>query len=61
MESAFLIPLKCLTLAPTVALMASIGSTEDKELLATSLFHLRQQPTGTVEGDILRLSFLIEA
>ncbi|KZT04586.1 iron-containing alcohol dehydrogenase [Laetiporus sulphureus 93-53] len=38
----------CLTLAPTVALKAQIASEEDKEWLSGVLFHLREQPTGSL-------------
>jgi len=50
----------CLTLAPTVLLKAKIASQEDKEYLAAALFYLRQPSTGSLEGDILRLSALIQ-
>ncbi|KAJ6627357.1 alcohol dehydrogenase IV [Mycena sp. CBHHK59/15] len=49
----------CLTLAPVVALKARTASPEDKECLANALFYLREPSTGSVEGDILRLSALI--
>ncbi|RDB25420.1 Alcohol dehydrogenase 2 [Hypsizygus marmoreus] len=50
----------CLTLGPTVALKADIASQEDKELLAKSLFYLRQPSTGSIDGDVLKLSSLIK-
>ncbi|KAI0661105.1 iron-containing alcohol dehydrogenase [Cubamyces menziesii] len=46
----------CLTLAPVVALKAETASKEDKEWLAGALFHLRKPSTGSLEGDILKLS-----
>ncbi|KAI0644566.1 iron-containing alcohol dehydrogenase [Trametes meyenii] len=46
----------CLTLGPVVALKAEVASAEDKEWLAGALFHLRQPSTGSLEGDILKLS-----
>jgi hypothetical protein len=56
-----LIAPKCLTLAPTVALKAAIATPEDKEHLAKSLFYLQQPSTGTLVGDVLKLSSLIHA
>ena len=50
---------KCLTLSPTVALQAEIASAEDQESLAEALFFLREPSTGSVEGDVRRLSTLI--
>ncbi|KAI0081311.1 iron-containing alcohol dehydrogenase [Panus rudis PR-1116 ss-1] len=50
----------CLTLAPVVALEAEILSQSDKDWLAGALFHLRQPTTGSVEGDIRKLSGLIQ-
>ncbi|KAJ7477215.1 alcohol dehydrogenase IV [Mycena galericulata] len=49
----------CLTLSPVVALQARIASPEDKECLANALFYLREPSTGSVDGDILKLSELI--
>ncbi|KAG6886147.1 hypothetical protein C0993_000665 [Termitomyces sp. T159_Od127] len=49
----------CLTLAPTIALQSKIASQDDKELLAQTLFYLHQPSTGSVEGDILKLSSLV--
>ncbi|KAG6915459.1 hypothetical protein DXG01_011363 [Tephrocybe rancida] len=49
----------CLTLAPTVALKAKVASQEDKELLAKTLFYLQQPSTGSVDGDVVKLSSLI--
>ncbi|KAG6820245.1 hypothetical protein H0H93_003409 [Arthromyces matolae] len=50
----------CLTLAPTVALKAEIGSEEDKEWLSKALIYLQEPSTGSMEGDILKLSSLIQ-
>lgn len=50
---------QCLTLAPVVALKADTASPEDKESLAEALFYLRQPSTGSVDGDIRKLSTLI--
>ncbi|KAJ3808998.1 alcohol dehydrogenase IV [Lentinula aff. lateritia] len=50
----------CLTLAPVVELMAEIGTEQDKEYLAKTLFYLRKPSTGTVEGDVLALSASIK-
>ncbi|KAF7331652.1 ATP-dependent DNA helicase PIF1 [Mycena kentingensis (nom. inval.)] len=49
----------CLTLAPVVALQSRIAPPEDKAALARCLFYLEQPSTGSVEGDILKLSELI--
>ncbi|KAJ7107149.1 hypothetical protein C8R43DRAFT_1243730 [Mycena crocata] len=54
----------CVTLAPhRKYLTVYDDSTErfdsNKKCLAHLLFHLREQSTGTVEGDILKLSELI--
>lgn len=51
---------QCATLAPTVRLEARIASEEDKEWLAGALYQLRQPSTGSLEGDVLRLSELID-
>lgn len=56
---AFLPFEKCLTLARVVALQAEIASQSDKEWLAGALFVLRQPSTGSTEGDVLKLSKLI--
>ncbi|KAJ7179546.1 alcohol dehydrogenase IV [Mycena filopes] len=50
----------CLTLAPVVVIQSRIASKEHKEYLANTLFYLREPSTGSVEGDILRLSALID-
>ncbi|PCH43472.1 alcohol dehydrogenase IV [Wolfiporia cocos MD-104 SS10] len=50
----------CLTLAPTVALKARFASQEDKEWLSGALYHLRETPTGSLDGDVLKLSTLID-
>lgn len=49
----------CLTLAPVVNLQAEIASQEDKEYLAEALLYLRQPSTGTVDGDVRKLSYMI--
>ncbi|KAJ7767391.1 iron-containing alcohol dehydrogenase [Mycena maculata] len=49
----------CLTLAPVVALQTRMASPEDKECLANALFYLREPSTGSIDGDILKLSSLI--
>lgn len=51
---------QCATLAPTVRLEARIASEEDKEWLAGALHQLHQPSTGSLEGDVLRLSELID-
>jgi hypothetical protein len=48
-----------LTLAPVVNLQAEIASQEDKEYLAEALLYLRQPSTGTVDGDVRKLSYMI--
>jgi len=50
----------CLTLAPTVKLKAKIASEEDKQWLAGTLHQLKRKPTGSVEGDVVKLSVLID-
>jgi len=50
----------CLTLAPTVNLQARVASAEDKQWLAGVLNQLRQPSTGSVEGDVVRLSELVD-
>ncbi|KAJ7179558.1 alcohol dehydrogenase IV [Mycena filopes] len=50
----------CLTLSPVVAIQSRIASKEDQEYLANSLFYLREASTGSIEGDILKLSKLID-
>ncbi|KAF7301260.1 ATP-dependent DNA helicase PIF1 [Mycena indigotica] len=49
----------CLTLAPVVALQARTASAADKQALARCLFYLEEPTTGSVEGDVLKLSELI--
>jgi len=49
----------CLTLSPVVAIQSRVASKEDKEYLANTLFYLREPSTGSIEGDILKLSALI--
>jgi len=50
----------CLTLAPTVALKAEVASEEDKEWLSNALPYLTQDKTGSLDGDVLKLSKLID-
>ncbi|PIL35440.1 hypothetical protein GSI_02167 [Ganoderma sinense ZZ0214-1] len=50
----------CLTLAPVVNLKAEVASQADKEALAAVLFYLRQESTGSVNGDVRKLSSLIQ-
>lgn len=49
----------CLTLAPVVNLQAETASQEDKEYLAEALLYLREPSTGTVDGDVRKLSYMI--
>ncbi|KAJ7087284.1 iron-containing alcohol dehydrogenase [Mycena belliarum] len=49
----------CLTLAPVVALQSRVAPAEDKEALARALFYLAEPSTGSIEGDIMKLSGLI--
>ncbi|KAG1867345.1 alcohol dehydrogenase IV [Suillus subluteus] len=49
----------CLTLAPVVNLQAEIASQEDKEYLAEALLYLREPSTGSVDGDVRKLSSMI--
>ena len=51
---------QCLTLAPVVGLKAEVASQADKEALAAALFYLRQESTGSVDGDVRKLSSLIQ-
>ncbi|KAG1753033.1 alcohol dehydrogenase IV [Suillus lakei] len=51
----------CLTLAPVVNLQAEIASQEDKGYLAEALFYLRKPSTGTVDGDVRKLSHMINS
>lgn len=50
----------CLTLAPAVALQAQVGTQENKEFVAAALRHIGEPSTGTVEGDILKFSELVQ-
>jgi len=50
----------CATLAPTVRLKATIASEEDKQWLAGALYQLHQPSTGSLDGDVLRFSQLID-
>lgn len=47
---------QCLTLSPVVALKVDLASQADKEHLAAALFYLRIPSTGSVDGDVLKLS-----
>ncbi|KAH9914025.1 iron-containing alcohol dehydrogenase [Fomitopsis serialis] len=49
-----------LTLAPTVALKAEVASEDDKEWLSNTLWYLAQDKTGSLDGDVLKLSKLID-
>lgn len=51
--------IQCLTLSPVVGIQSRLASKEDKEYLANTLFYLREPSTGSIEGDILKLSTLI--
>lgn len=51
---------QCLTLSPTVKLMAEIGSEVDKQYLAKTLFYLEASSTGSLDGDVQKLSSLIQ-
>ncbi|KLO09147.1 alcohol dehydrogenase IV [Schizopora paradoxa] len=50
----------CLTLAAVVKLQSELASPEDKKYLADILFHLGVPSTGSVDGDILLLSDLLD-
>ena len=52
--------LQCLTLAPTVKLKAKVASEEDKQWLAGALHQLKQTSTGSLEGDVIKFSVLID-
>jgi hypothetical protein len=52
--------LQCLTLAPTIKLKAKVTSEEDKQWLAGALHQLKQTPTGSLEGDVVKLSVLVD-
>ncbi|KAH7902932.1 hypothetical protein BJ138DRAFT_1168721, partial [Hygrophoropsis aurantiaca] len=49
----------CLTLAAVVNHKAQVGSADDKQSLAQALFYLREESTGSVDGDVRKLSHLI--
>jgi hypothetical protein len=49
-----------LTLVPTVRLKAKVASDEEKRWLAGALHQLNQPSTGSVEGDVVKLSELID-
>ena len=49
-----------MTLAPVIALQAEIASEDNKRWIANSLFYLGQEKTGSVEGDIRKLSTLVQ-
>jgi hypothetical protein len=46
-------------LGPVVALKADVSSQEDKEDLSKAIFYLGQPSTGSIKGDILKLSEMI--
>lgn len=50
----------CLTLAPVVALQASIATSEHKRALAKALFYLQIPSSGAVESDVQVLAHAIE-
>jgi hypothetical protein len=52
--------LQCLTLAPTINLKAKVASEEDKQWLAGTLHQLKQKSEGSLEGDVVKLSVLID-
>jgi hypothetical protein len=52
--------LQSLTLAPTIKLQAKIASEEDKQWLAGSLHQLKQTSTGSLEGDVVKFSVLVD-
>jgi alcohol dehydrogenase class IV len=54
------ISLQCLTLAPTIKLKAKVASEEDKEWLAGALHQLKQTSTGSLDGDVVKLSVLVD-
>ncbi|TCD71618.1 hypothetical protein EIP91_007365 [Steccherinum ochraceum] len=49
----------CLTLAPVVAIKAKHATPDDKKWLADALFFLSEPSTGSLEGDVKKLSDLI--
>ncbi|KAH7923185.1 Dehydroquinate synthase-like protein [Leucogyrophana mollusca] len=49
----------CLTLSPVVAYKAEVASTDDKQCLAQALFYLSEPSTGSLDGDVLKLAYLI--
>ena len=51
---------QCLTLVPTVKLKAKVASDEDRQWLAGALYQLNQPSTGSLEGDVVKLSELID-
>jgi hypothetical protein len=52
--------LQCLTLATTIKLKAKVAPEEDKQWLAGALHQLKQTSTGSLEGDAVKLSVLID-
>ncbi|XP_006461160.1 hypothetical protein AGABI2DRAFT_192693 [Agaricus bisporus var. bisporus H97] len=50
----------CLTLSPSVALQARVGTQENKEFVAAALKYIDEPSTGTVDGDILKFSSRID-
>ncbi|KAL4074110.1 hypothetical protein V8B97DRAFT_1864588 [Scleroderma yunnanense] len=49
----------CITLGPVISLKAETASEEDKAVLADALFYLKEPSTNSVEGDVKRLSSMI--
>jgi hypothetical protein len=47
-------------LAPTIKLKAKVASEEDKQWLAGTLHHLKQTSTGSLEGDVVKLSVIVD-
>ncbi len=59
-DSKIRIILQCLTLAPTIKLKAKVASEEDKQWLASTLHHLKQTSTDSLEGDVVKLSVIAD-
>lgn len=53
-------PPQCLTLSPVIALQTELANDDNKKWLADALYHLRAPPTGSVDGDIRKLSTLVQ-
>jgi hypothetical protein len=60
MKAKIRIFLQCLTLAPTIKLKAKVASEEDKQWLAGTLHQLKQTSEGSLDGDVVKLSVLID-